>query len=42
MLQRIRDFFNTYLLVELWKGLWVTGGNMILSVFVLLTWFVTH
>ena len=28
MLQRVRDFFNTYLLVELWKGLWVTGGNM--------------
>src|SRR5437762_3616566 len=28
MLQRVRDFFNTYLLVELWKGLRVTGGNM--------------
>ena len=28
MLQRVRDFFNSYLLVELWKGLWVTGGNM--------------
>src|ERR1700680_955897 len=28
MLQRVRDFFNTYLLVELAKGLWVTLGNM--------------
>src|SRR6476619_4584409 len=28
MLRRVRDFFNTYLLVELFKGLWVTGGNM--------------
>ena len=28
MLQRVRDFFNTYFLVELWKGLRVTGGNM--------------
>ena len=28
MFQRVRDFFNTYLLVELWKGLRVTGGNM--------------
>ena len=28
MLQRVRDFLNTYLLTELWRGLWVTGGNM--------------
>src|SRR6266436_7498320 len=27
-MQRIKDFFNTYLLLELWRGLWVTGGNM--------------
>src|ERR1700747_3827212 len=28
MLQRVRDFFNTWLLIELGKGLWVTLGNM--------------
>jgi NADH-quinone oxidoreductase chain I len=28
MIQRIKDFFNAYLLVELWKGLFVTGGKM--------------
>ena len=28
MLQRVRDFFNTYLLFELWKGLCVTLTNM--------------
>ena len=24
MLQRVRDFFNAYLLIELWQGLRVT------------------
>ena len=24
MLQRIKDFFNAYLLLELWRGLWLT------------------
>jgi NADH-quinone oxidoreductase subunit J len=28
MLQRVRDFFNTYLLIELWQGLRVTLTNM--------------
>jgi NADH-quinone oxidoreductase subunit I len=28
MIQRIKDFFNAYLLVELWKGLLLTGGKM--------------
>src|SRR5438132_11707643 len=28
MLQRLRDFFSTFLLVELAKGLWVTHGYM--------------
>ena len=27
MIQRIKDLFNAYLLLELWKGLRVTGGN---------------
>ena len=28
MLQRIKDFFNAYLLGELWRGLWVTRGYL--------------
>ena len=28
MLQRLRDFFNAYLLIELWQGLRVTLANM--------------
>jgi NADH-quinone oxidoreductase subunit I len=28
MLQRVRDFFNAYLLIELWQGLRVTLTNM--------------
>ena len=28
MLQRLRDFFNAYLLIELWQGLRVTLTNM--------------
>ena len=38
MLQRVRDFFGTWVLYELWKGLFLTGRHMIIGVFVLLYW----
>jgi len=28
MLQRVRDFFGTWVLLELWKGLFLTGRHM--------------
>jgi NADH-quinone oxidoreductase subunit I len=28
MIQRVRDFFNSFLLLELFKGLWLTRGYM--------------